>query len=65
MEAPKDIQAGPPKELYESTSETEAAIERIHGHFRSVRKAMADEKMSRGRMPNHAMPPIAKVIPPE
>jgi|GEM_PF-4523576 len=64
MEAPEDTPVGTPKELYESTAETEAAIERIHGHFRSVRKAMADEKMSRGRMPKKAMLSTAKAAQP-
>ena len=44
MSSPDDQTPELPKELYESPAETEAAIERIHGHFRSVRKVMADEK---------------------
>ncbi|HEY8902805.1 MAG TPA: hypothetical protein VIM48_03800 [Chthoniobacterales bacterium] len=36
------------RELYETPAETEAAIERIHGHFQSIRKAMAEEKTARG-----------------
>jgi hypothetical protein len=35
--------------LYESPAETKAAIERIRGHFRSIRKAMAEEKTARRR----------------
>jgi hypothetical protein len=64
MEVSEDTSAGTPKELYESTAETAPAIERIHGHFRSVRKAMADEKTSRGRRPKKAMLSTAKAAQP-
>lgn len=47
-------------ELYESPTDTAAAVERIHGHFRSIRKTMASEKGARKAVSAKAALPKAR-----